>query len=352
MAGRAADGYNAAMRRSTVSGLAAAALLVIGGGYTAFWFVAAGQIEDGIRQWAQAQRAQNLDLSWEAMRVGGFPFAFRAELRGALLRDRSGTPSGEVRVPLLEAGTRPWNFRVWRLAAPAGISALTDPAEHPTATAEAHSATGSVAVGADGGAAIWLGLGEPAADAGVRLAAQQADLWLNLPPHSPQTHTESAAGVALQLRGVTLPAAPAPLRNPLDEVSLGITLMGAVPAQPLRQAAAAWRDAGGTLELDHFALRWGMLGITGSGTLALDSDLQPTGAFSGAVEGYPELMAALVAAGRMRAGDAQLAGLALAMLSRAGPDGKPQIATSFTLQNGQMYLGPAKLGPAPRISWQ
>jgi hypothetical protein len=54
----------------------------------------------------------------------------------------------------------------------------------------------------------------------------------------------------------------------------------------------------------------------------------------------------------MRATDAGLARLALAMLAKAGPDGKPQIATAFTIQNGQMFLGPAKLGKAPRIVWE
>jgi len=78
----------------------------------------------------------------------------------------------------------------------------------------------------------------------------------------------------------------------------------------------------------------------------------PMGAFSGAVEGYDELMAALVASGRMRAGDAQLARLALTMLAKAGRNGRPEIATSFTIQNGQMFLGPAKLGPVPRIKWE
>jgi hypothetical protein len=40
------------------------------------------------------------------------------------------------------------------------------------------------------------------------------------------------------------------------------------------------------------------------------------------------------------------------MLAKAGPDGRPQIATSFTIQNGQMFLGPARLGPVPRIAWE
>ncbi len=338
-------------------GLAVAVLLLaLSGAYTAYWFVAAGRIEDGFGQWAGSLRAQNLDLSWTALRVRGFPLAFRVELSKARLRpDGAGgaaIPAAEARMPLLSGSARPWNFRVWHLAAPDGLSATAGPSGGPSATLTAQAASGSLAVGAAGGATLWLDLSQPSADPGVRLAARDAELWLNLPTHKPQTDSERAIGIALVLHEVTLPIVPAPFRNPLDEIALGITVKGAVPAAPPLQAATAWRDAGGTLELDHFAVRWDSLAITGSGTVALDPDLQPIGAFSGGIEGYDELMTALVAAGRMRAADARLARFALAMLTKAGPDGRPEIATSFTIQNGEMYLGPAKLGKAPRITWK
>ena len=195
-------------------------------------------------------------------------------------------------------------------------------------------------------------LSKPSAEAGLRLAAGDADLWLRLPPHPPQAHTDPALGLALALREVSLPSVPAPLKNPVDEISLGVTVMGAIPAGSARPAAAAWRDAGGTLEVDHFGLRWGELAITASGTAALDAELQPEAAFSGGVEGYDSLMTALVAAGRLRESDARLARLGLTLLARPGPDGRPEIRTSFAIQNGQMFFGPAKLGPAPRINWE
>ncbi|MGH7126258.1 MAG: DUF2125 domain-containing protein, partial [Stellaceae bacterium] len=94
------------------------------------------------------------------------------------------------------------------------------------------------------------------------------------------------------------------------------------------------------------------LGATATGTIALDRELQPIGGFTGAIEGYDQILTALVQSGRMRSGDAGLARLALTILAKAGPDGRPQISTSFTIQNGQMFLGPAKLGPAPRLAWQ
>jgi hypothetical protein len=49
---------------------------------------------------------------------------------------------------------------------------------------------------------------------------------------------------------------------------------------------------------------------------------------------------------------AALVQIALTALARPGPDGKPQITAPFTIQNGKMYLGPARLGTAPRIVWE
>ena len=341
------------MRRPTRLGLAVAVLVVaVFGAYAAFWFVAAGRVEDGVGQFAQSLRAHNIDLSWRRVRGGGFPLALRVELREALLRDRATTPTTEVRVPLLSGSARIWNPLLWHVMAADGLTAARSLAGGAVAKLTTRAVSGSVAVAPEGGGTVWLTLSEPAIDASVHLAARDADLWLILPPHLPQTHTEPAIGVALDVRGLSLPVAPAPFTNPLDEIALGVTVMGKIPTAEPREAASAWRDSGGTLELDHLALRWGTLGVTGSGTLALDPNLQPIGGFSGAIEGYGELMSALVTAGRMRAGDARLARLALGMLAKAGPDGRPEIATSFTIQNGEMYLGPVKLGKAPRIDWK
>jgi Uncharacterized protein conserved in bacteria (DUF2125) len=215
----------------------------------------------------------------------------------------------------------------------------------------AQAVAGDIAVPAEGGATISLSLNEPTLAAIVRLAAKKFDLTVKLPAHPPQNHTEPAFTAMADLRGLNLPDVPAPLRNPVDQVSLTATMMGAIQPGPARRAADAWRATGGTLELERIALHWGTLSISGSGTLALDQDLQPIGALSGSIEGADELMNALVAAGRMRANDARMAHMALTMLAKPGPNGHPEISTSLTIQNGAMFLGPVKLGPAPRIPW-
>src|ERR1700745_1961160 len=111
------------MRRPTRHGLVTlAVLLVIFGAYTAYWFIVAGQVKDGVIAWAQSARADKIDASWQKIRVTGFPIAFRVELETAILRDSAVTPSPEVRIPSLSGIAWPWDFATWRLAAPRGFS--------------------------------------------------------------------------------------------------------------------------------------------------------------------------------------------------------------------------------------
>lgn len=347
------------MTRSTRLGLIAATvlLLALGGAYTAYWLIAAGQLRDGIAAWSEAMRGQGLDASWQAARVRGYPFAFRLELTDVHLRGEAPASDVDLRTPTLTGSIRPWNFRDWSLAAPQHLDTALADRRVPLARIAAESATGAVSVASDGdgGITIWLNLAdataEPAADPAARVTAATASFWLILPGRPAHADTDRSLGFAADLHGVGVPGAPAPFTARIDDFGFGATVMGAVPAAPPRQAAEAWRQSGGTVELDHLDLSWGGLRIGGSGTVALGADLQPVGAFSAAIEGYDQLLAAMNAAGLLRPREAGIARVALALLAKSGPDGKPRLETSFTIQNGQMYLGPVKLGPAPPIDW-
>src|SRR5207248_383110 len=123
------------MRRRTRLGLLIAALLLIAGfgAYTAFWFIVAGKLEDGLKEWAQSARDQKIEASWQRLRVGGFPFAFRIEMAEAAFRDEAINPAAEIRMPRLSGSTRPWNFRVWHLTAPQGLNVLAGTEAKPVA---------------------------------------------------------------------------------------------------------------------------------------------------------------------------------------------------------------------------
>ena len=342
------------MRRPTRFGLAAVAvLLVLLGAYTAYWLIAAKRISEGVAAWVQTARADKIDVSWGSVGVAGFPFACRVALENAVLRDGRLTPPPELRIPALSASARPWDFTSWQLMAPAGLSAvLAGGGERPPLKLMAHSADGMLTVDPEAGTHLWLSSQDVNVEAGEAIPISSADAWVILPAKPPRSPTEPALGAALDLRQVRLPGMTSVLNDTIDELAFGITIKGAVPSGKLAQAASEWRDAGGTVELDNLHLDWGGVGANASGTIALDRELQPIGGFSGAIEGYDQILTGLVQSGRMRAADAGLARLALAMLAKAGPDGRPEIKTAFRIQNGQMFLGPAKLGNAPRIAWE
>ncbi|MGH7037305.1 MAG: DUF2125 domain-containing protein [Stellaceae bacterium] len=341
------------IRRSRVLSLLLLLVLLCGGAYTAYWRIAAGRIRGEFTAWVESARTRKLDISWRKLRVAGFPAAFRLELTAASFRYTGLSPAPVVRLPALTGSARPWDLTDWRLAAPAGLTAeIAGAAGRAPIRVAARAASGAVAIAPSGGAAIWLTLENTTAERRTRTAIGLADAWIVLPPQPPRVHTEPLLGIGLHLQQVRLPVAVAPLGKTIDDLSAGLTVKGALPPGPLIRAISAWRDGGGTIAVDHLRLRWGTFGARGAGTLALDRDLQPIGAFSGAIEGYGEILTALVKSGHLRAREAGLARLALTMLAKAGPDGRPEIATSFTIENGEMYLGPARLGPVPRIGWE
>lgn len=342
------------MPRSTRFGLVVfATLLVVGAAYTAFWFLVAQRIKAGVVDWAASQRADKIDFSWQNMRVSGYPAAFRVDLDSAALRDGAVTPSPEFHVPVLSGTARPWDLADWRIAAPEGFAAdLADAGRSSPAKLKARTADGLTSIESDGGWKLWLDLKDVTGEASAQIRVGSARVMVNIPPRPPRGHDEPAMGLAVDASQINLPLAVGPLGNTIDELDFSAKFKGTMPSGKLADAVAAWRDAGGMIELDNLRLKWGALDATATGTIALDQELQPTGGFSGAIQGYDQILSALVQNGQMRASDAGLARIALTLLAKAGPDGKPEIKTAFTIQNGQMFLGPAKLGRLPRITWE
>jgi hypothetical protein len=349
-----ASRYNRGMRRSTRLGLAFfVPLLLLFGVYSAYWRITAGQLGESVAAWAQNVRARQMHAAWRELRVGGYPFSFRVELKEAEISDGAITPSPRLRAPRLSGTARPWNLRRWRLEAADGLVAeVAGFAGWTPVALSARHATGSVTVDRDGGSKLSFDLDDLALAAAAPLSASSARLRITLPAQPPRTYREPDLSFSVSLHQTKLPVAVEPLGATIADLDFAVTVKGPVPAGPLPQVAAAWRDAGGTIELDALHFRWGALAANATGTLALDQNLQPVGGFSGAIEGYDRIIAALVAGGSLPADKAGVAQLALTMLAKAGPDGRPEIATSFTIQNGKMYLGPAKLGKAPHIDWR
>src|SRR5205823_9134066 len=127
-------------------------------------------------------------------------------------------------------------------------------------------------------------------------------------------------------------------------------IKGPLAMGPVKPTLAAWRAAGGTLELRSVAAKWGPLGLTGDGTLALDKEMQPVVALSLAISGFAETLDALVASGLVDQKKAGLPRVILGALARNN-NGTTSIKAPLTIQDGFLLIGPVKLLPVPPIDW-
>lgn len=342
------------MRHSTRSAVVAfVVLLVPVGAYIGYWRFVAAQIENGLDVWRQSAPKQKIDASWQRLQVTGFPFAFRVEIDNASFRDHAWNPAPELRLANLIGTARPWDFDNWRLAAPEGFAADLAPAGgRPALNLTVRSAEGTAWISPQGALRLWVKGREIATEGAANIPIKSAEAWIAVPAKPAAKDTDPSFGLALDMRQVGIAEPPVNFGKTIDEMAFGVTVKGALPPGPLAQAAAAWRDAGGTIEIDNLRLDWSGLGISANGTLALDRKLQPIAAFSGGIEGFGAIFDALVAADRMTPEQASLIMIALNTLAKPGADGKPQITVPFTIENGKMYLGPARLGAVPRIVWE
>src|SRR5260370_11487462 len=317
------------------------------GSYTGYWFYIAGRLPEAIAGWAEARRGEGYGVRLDSLAVGGFPTSFRVTLAGAAF-------AGARRLPFQAAAAtvigeaRPWNLRRWGVSAPHGarVEAATEGDTIAAATLDA-----TVTIGADNDATVALAARQIAGSgAAAALRIADADAWLALPGRPPADHRQDGARVTLRLRGIALPRAVPSLGATVDAVTLSGAVKGAVPPGQLRQALATWRDAGGTIELEEGALRWGSLAASANGTLALDTALQPIGALTATIENHDAVIDAAVAGGTLRAEGPSLAQVPLGLMVKPGIDRKKQLNLPVTLQKRRLYLGPAQIALLPPIT--
>lgn len=304
--------------RGRILALAAgAALLVAFAGYALYWRVAADRLAEAAAGWVAGLRADGFEVVAAEPAVGGFPLALTIRFAGPSVAAPNG--AWRWRGPDILGRARPWR---------PGAMAWTLAGRHE------------------------LELAKPGGSYRVALEAGSATLEVALPPAPPADHRDSGLDFALRMAGVELSeGVPAALRQPIALAELSGAIMGRPPAVR-RLDLATWRDAGGTLEIRRLVLDWGPLDLAAEGTVALDRDLQPEAALSAAFSGHNEAIDRLVEAGIVTPRRALIAKLALSALAHPAPDGGPRVTVPVTLQDGFLYLGPAKLIPVPPIDWR
>lgn len=358
------------MRRRTIK-IAGIAIVTIGVVVTAGWFFFVQQARQALTQWADAQRQEGVDVTWQSLDFNGYPFRVNTQI---------GDPQIVVRRPDHSAIWIPANlaFRFSAFApqaiAFAGPGAHNLRIEHGgdswSAMIEADRFNGQALfpprdyrqleslTGKFSGVRITPldGPGPIIIDKGTFAAIHPAT-----PPVDPSAVHPLATSVEfnLDVRDIHLPeemlqaTALGTLGTLIGEISAGLQLEGVLDAGSLDSAAlTTWRDDGGTLEVTSMVLQWGPVQITADGTLALDGDLQPVGSFATRIAGLGDVITALETDGVISSNDATVARLTIAILAKDPSSGGPtEVEIPLTLQERILRLGPIALTQLPTVTW-
>lgn len=340
---------------SVVGGIAIAVI-----GYTAYWFVAAGEIEDRIAEWAEDQRARGLTVETGAPEVSGYPLQFEVSLQHPSVD--TGAKGWAWHGDLLTASFRPWRFDKFDLK----INGRNDVRYFDGDTW--HDIRGNVE---DGSA--WLQLdgeqnienllldlkkvavagpwGEDSAFV-ARLRARGE----RFAEFDSETATEplKVATVAVEFEGVKLPTGFGDeMGETIEFLNFDLSLFGPIPTGDTNAAIRTWRDKGGTVEINSFHVLWGPLGINSVGTLALDGEMRPIGALTADIIGYGDVIDALIMSNMIPLGDAFVAKVAFNLLADKPEDGGPPVlrGVPVTAQDGGLFVGPVAIAKVPAINF-
>ncbi len=329
-----------------VLGMTALALIALIA-YAGYWHYIAGQIRENLVPWAQSRQAQGDVVRWNDAKVSGFPTAFRIDFTDATMGTQRPVPV-LLTAPLIETWAWPWNLTHWEFSIPNGAR-ITDALE--LSGFDVGRLDGGIDIdnAANSFDATALNLAGRGLNQG--LAIGDAELHVDLPGRPPASHLDPAFNITLALANLKLHVPVAGFGDTLTGVSFAAQIKGGLPPGPLPKALAAWRDDGGTIELQYFRLRWGALLIDASGTMALDGRLQPEGAMSAVITGQNAAVDVAVMTGALKPDAAVLAKSVLGFLAKPGPDGKNAITVPLTVQQGSIFLGPAKIAAMPVINW-
>jgi hypothetical protein len=315
-------------------------LLLVVGGWTAWWFFAAGRLNAGVDKWIARQAEKGAEFSYAGRSLTGYPFRFELAFDSPRYKGASGV--AEWRGDRAEFVMQSWNLT------------------HMIGRMPGHS----VIVGADGilnsvdldGTAAFsvswnkAGLRRLAAQSGdaQALISGRSYLVSNLSLNfAPRPESPDDLMVAVQWDKITLDAVPN--RAPYLGTELGPSrLIGEVrgffPAyeatgRDVRGVWPALLENGGAVEVAQGLLDWGPLDLGGQANLEIANG-RVNGAFKVRLDNAEALKQAMIDTGTWT----QQAQMIVGTVEPASRDGG--FLTLPVIDNG-VFVGPVPLGKLP-----
>ena len=345
------------MRILSISILSLAALI---GGYVYWWNLVADQALVGFEKWKQHQRENQIDITNTPLTVEGFPYRVHLSAQSFTIKKTNETLQQTSKLSLTQAWAivEPWNFQhvIFGVDGPIAINwASPDVTKSLDLTAE--KAVGSAGLNTSAALEkLAIDLVKPefrTSDYG-KGTAERFQLHLKQTPEKINDTGTNAPKSALNDGKIWHVAIRSnhlhleQLRNSLlgseiEELSVLLETQASVKDFTSSIALKSWRDKGGAIDIRRANLKWDQSHFEGEGTLTLDAENYPLGAFSTKIRGYNAIISTIAKAKKMTPKATQTTIFALNMLAKTDDQGNRYVELPLSLQEGATYIGPLKL---------
>ncbi len=331
------------------------------GGYVYWWNLVADEAVKGIDRWRAAQAGKGITISHSPLQVEGFPYRVHistSELE-IIQESSDGTLKRHLNIPKIWAIAQPWQLS-HIIAGSEGLIEFEEK-ENGTVTNSLSlspeklmasinvSSNGTLETLAIDATALQFSGTQTGTGSAQRLQVHTRTELRQLNLEGSDAKEEDIASTSFQQISVRTNSLILdrlknnPLGNRIEKAELLLESAASFQDFKDQNAILNWRDTGGTLDVSDAKLKWGPSELQGSGSITLDQDNYPLGAFTLQVSGFAELFEQVARTKRMSDQNIRSAIFALNMLAKVDEDGRRFVQLPFSLQDRAAYIGPLKL---------
>lgn len=311
--------------------------------HAVYWVTVCTKIEARAEAWLNAQKAAGYTLTHDTLEVGGYPFRFTLSANNPVIKAPAREGGWQAELDGISASAQFYNLNHWIITLGPEALWLTPQdgqmvgyhlaSEKARLSVIIHDGR-TARIGAD---IDTLNLSSVSGDEPVVSAIEKARL-------NGYVSEDDVFRLQVQIEAITVgqshiaPAVADEFGHKADIMRLqaNISSWSALATGNPRR----WQRADGVFTVEGAQLIWGAAELQGTGDIGLDEALLPDGRLSLIVTDPNTLITALVQSGLVH----EEQGEALRLFALMAPRRETGIALPFRLQNGGLFLGPARLG--------
>jgi hypothetical protein len=261
-------------------------LVVVVGGYTYLWFYTAEKLEDWLVGSVAKLEQEGYSPSYDRIEIKGFPFKLEARLLNPCIQCPKPVPFKISGSGLITATTSVWNPRQIKITGNEKISCFLlgdESEEFPLASIDQFQIQGALANNFFNNYLIVL--------KGFQLGTwKMQDITFACTNDHSQTTADKII-ITVNNMSFTSVINKLPLASTIQQIALeaNVSRPQTFDGQ-LTTILKGWYDQEGVIDLMKLNLVWDDIRLEGNGTLSLDQDLQPLGAFTVNVYGIDPVL--------------------------------------------------------------